>query len=89
MFKQKIKYQMRALCRKNATMQKRQVGTNICQIITPIMGLFVVHVLRQLGESNLNMVTNKALYIPIPYLLNIPYKPFAALGQFFNISDCN
>ncbi len=67
----------------------RQVGTNICQILTPIIGLFVVHALRTLGESSLDMITEKALYIPIPYLFNIPYKPLQVLADYFDISDCN
>ena len=89
LFKLKIKYQIRGLFRKNATLQKRQVGTNICQILTPVIGLFVVHALRQLGESSLDMVTGRSLYIPIPYIFNIPYKPFSALTQQFSISDCD
>lgn len=83
-----MKYQKRALFRKNLTLQKRQVGTNICQILTPIIGLFVVHALRQLGESSIDMFTDRSLYIPIPYIFNIPYKPFQALSNHFNISDC-
>lgn len=79
---------MRALFRKNLTLQKRQMGTNICQVLTPIIGLMVVHALRTLGESSMDMFTNRSLYIPIPYLLNIPYKPFQALSSYFNISDC-
>ena len=65
------------------------MGTNICQILTPIIGLFVVHALRKLGESSLDMFTDRSLYIPIPYIFNIPYKPFQALASYFNISDCN
>lgn len=83
-----MKYQKRALFRKNLTLQGRQVGTNICQILTPIIGLFVVHMLRIQGESSLDMITDRALYIPIPYIFNIPYKPFQTLASYFNITDC-
>ena len=48
-----------------------------------------MHALRHLGESSLDMFTDRSLYIPIPYLFNIPYKPFQALSSYFNISDCN
>jgi hypothetical protein len=56
--------------------------------MTPIIGLFVVHALRQLGESSLDMLTDRSLYIPIPYIFNIPYKPFHTLQDYFKISDC-
>jgi hypothetical protein len=35
------------------------------------------------------MVANAAIYLPIPYFMNIPYKPFAALSAIFNVTDCN
>lgn len=47
-----------------------------------------MHALRKLGESSMDMFTDRSLYIPIPYIFNIPYKPFQALSNYFNISDC-
>lgn len=35
------------------------------------------------------MIASSSFYIPIPFIFNIPYKPFSALGMFFNITDCN
>jgi hypothetical protein len=45
--------------------------------------------MREIGGSNLKMIANASLYVPIPYIFNIPYKPFSALGSMFNITDCN
>lgn len=71
----KLKYQKRALCRKNLTLQGRQKLTNVCQILTPITGLFVVQSLKNLGENSMRAVLDKTLYIPVPFLFNVPYMP--------------
>ena len=34
-------------------------------------------------------VLDKTLYIPVPYLFNVPYMPLQSLVSYFNISDCN
>lgn len=44
-FEKKVHYQQRALFRKNVTLQTRQVCTNICQVITPILGLLILKML--------------------------------------------
>ena len=85
----KLKYQKRALCRKNLTLQGRQKLTNVCQILTPITGLFVVQSLKNLGESSMRAVLDKTLYIPVPFLFNVPYMPLQSLVSYFNISDCD
>ena len=67
----------------------RQVGTNICQAITPIIGLCVVYVFRYLGTTSLDLINGKSMYIPIPFIFNLPLKPFSTFNPYFNISDCN
>lgn len=63
--------------------------TTFCQVLAPIFGLLVIVGLKKLGSSNLQAILGKSLYIPIPFVFNIPYKPFSTLGQYFNVSECN
>lgn len=39
-------YSFRALLRKNFSLQKRQKGTNCCQIVTPILVMFIMVILQ-------------------------------------------
>jgi hypothetical protein len=57
--------------------------------MTPIIGLAILAIMKYLGEASLGLINGKQLYVPIPFLLNVPLKPFAVLNTFFNITDCD
>lgn len=64
-------YPFRALIRKNFSLQKRQKGTNCCQIITPVFVMVILTILqliirKQLGSN----VEQKSLVRTIPLPLN-------------------
>ena len=63
--------------------------TNVCQILAPIFGLLLVYALKAMGSSNMEILSGRSLYLPVPFIFNIPYKPFSSLGQYFNISECH
>eukprot|EP00742_Colponemidia_sp_Colp-10_P012044 GILJ01013471.1.p1 GENE.GILJ01013471.1~~GILJ01013471.1.p1 ORF type:complete len:1008 (+),score=146.02 GILJ01013471.1:44-3067(+) len=44
-------YPIRALIRKNLTLQWQQRGTNICQIITPVICLYIIFILKTIAEN--------------------------------------
>jgi len=67
----------------------RQVGTNICQVLTPIFGLLVVVAMKEVGGSNLQYIGDLHIYVPIPQMFHLPYKPLSSLGKVFNVSECD
>ena len=87
-FNEKIKYQRRALILKSFTLQVRMLGTNICQMVTPILVLLIVLILKEVSKSNIDFMTEFSLYLPFPYLFHMPYEPMSAMGKVFNITDC-
>lgn len=87
-FQEKIKYQRRALMRKNLTLQMRMIGTNLCQIVTPILVLLIVLILKQVSKSNIEFMAEFSLYLPIPFFFHLPYEPLSNFGKVFNITEC-
>ena len=57
--------------------------------MVPILGLSVMIFLREAVVSNSEVFANTDVSIPIPFFYNIPLKPFASFGRFFNVTDCN
>jgi hypothetical protein len=45
----KFKYQRKALFRKTLSLQWRQKWTNVCQIISPILGMLIVVLFKEIG----------------------------------------
>jgi hypothetical protein len=80
---------MRAIFRKNLTLQSRQMCTNIAQIIVPILGLLLVCFVREVVLSNADVIANQKISIPIPFFYNLPLKPLAIFGAYFNATECD
>jgi len=53
--KQKKSHQLKALFLKSATLQSKQLGTNICQILTPIICLLFTYIIKVIASNNLNV----------------------------------
>ena len=80
--------QLKALLSKNISIQKRQIGTNIIQILTPIIGLLMIKLVNFLAIHNLDRFIQ--LYeISVPFFLNLPYGMLANKELPIRISDCN
>ena len=45
--------------------------------------------LREAVMSNQDVLTNQKIAIPIPFFYNLPLKPLAVFGAYFNVTDCN
>eukprot|EP00727_Mastigamoeba_balamuthi_P010047 m51a1_g5665 hypothetical protein (842) ;mRNA; r:913726-916709 len=60
-------YQFKALFLKNVSLQKRQKGTNACQIITPVAIILVTGILHVLITNLINdFINNDRNYDPVP-----------------------
>lgn len=69
-------YQIRALLRKSITLQLRQKGTNICQILTPILCLLLVYLMKEIAGSQLDKNQDIPVDLEtIPRILNPPLVP--------------
>lgn len=71
--KQKKSHQFKALFLKSATLQSKQLGTNICQILTPIICLLFTYLIKVIAEKNLN-ISQDQITFGIP--LNFPVMAF-------------
>jgi hypothetical protein len=49
------------------------LGTNLCQLVTPVIVLLIVLLLKQVSKSNIEFMAEFMLYLPIPFLFHIPY----------------
>jgi ABC-type multidrug transport system ATPase subunit len=80
--------QIRALVRKNASLQWKLKCTNCCQILTPLICLLFIVLIKQLAETQSGVVINYIM--PVPFLFNIPYKSLynAVPNDPINISEC-
>ena len=45
--------------------------------------------LRESVTANMDVFANLSVAVPVPAIYNIPLKPFASFGKFFNVTDCN
>jgi hypothetical protein len=86
-FNNKVSFQRRALFRKSISLQKRQVGTNVCQLLTPIISLVLIILLKKIAESNISKYIDQPIYSGLPYVFNIPLFSLGQLGVLFNISS--
>jgi hypothetical protein len=85
----KISYQRRALFRKSVSLQMRQIGTNVCQLLTPIISLVMIILLKGIAESNISKYIDTPIYSGLPYIFNIPLSSIGQLGVLFNITSCD
>jgi hypothetical protein len=65
------------------------LGTNLCQIITPVLVLFIVLILKEVSKSNIEFMAEFSLYLPVPFIFHIPYEPLSNFGKVFNITECD
>lgn len=69
--------QFKALFLKSTTLQLKQIGTNVCQILTPIICLLFTFVIQVIASANMEMETNN-FSKPIP----LGHVPKNILHQF-------
>lgn len=88
-FNNKVSFQRRALFRKSVSLQMRQIGTNVCQLLTPIISLVMIILLKSIAESNISKYIDAPIYSGLPYLFNVPLSSVGQLGLLFNITSCD
>jgi ABC-type multidrug transport system ATPase subunit len=85
-------YQIRALFRKNATLQMRQKATNICQALTPILCLLLIWLIKGLAEDQLEDNEDDPVELAaVPRFMNSPILPSFVLYNLvdgLSISNC-
>lgn len=86
-FTSKVSFQKRALFRKSISLQLRQIGTNICQLCTPIISLVMIILLKGIAESNISKYIDTPIYSGLPYIFNVPLSSIGQLGVLFNITS--
>ena len=64
--------QLRAIFFKTASLQSKQIGTNICQILTPIICLLFTFLIKTIVQANLHMDDQYFQTIPIPLNVQLP-----------------
>lgn len=64
------------------------LGTNICQMITPILVLLIVLILKEVSKSNIDFMAEFSLYLPMPYLFHAPYNTLSMFGKVLNLNEC-
>ncbi|CAD8183724.1 unnamed protein product [Paramecium octaurelia] len=65
----KKSYQFRALFYKNAALQSRQIGTNLCQMFTPLLCLGFVYLIQEVAFDQFKGAN---FSLDFPYLFNVP-----------------
>lgn len=59
------------------------------QLSLPVFGLLVIMLMREGVLANSQFLANTVIQLPIPFFYNIPLKPFASFGIFFNVTECD
>lgn len=75
---QRNSYQLKSLFYKNVQLQTREISTNVCQIVTPLICLGFVYLIKELAFDKFNGSTFK---LDFPYLFNVPslYNSYPSL----------
>ncbi|CAI2381584.1 unnamed protein product [Moneuplotes crassus] len=84
----KVSYQRRALFRKSVSLQFRQMGTNLCQLVTPIVSLLLIILLKNIADDNISEYVSAPIYDDIPYVLNFPIAPIGEMGLGLTLTSC-
>ncbi|KAL4456247.1 hypothetical protein ABPG74_014208 [Tetrahymena malaccensis] len=66
--KKKTAYQFRALFYKSISLQSKQIGTNLCQIFTPLICLIFVFLIKKLAENQFGTTFS----LDYPFIFNLP-----------------
>ncbi|KAH3757745.1 ABC transporter [Pelomyxa schiedti] len=78
----------RALVLKNASLQLRQKGTNICQIITPIFVLLTMLLIQLILQSQLGSNASSEIYMKTaPFPLNTDLSHIGSLREIHSDHD--
>ena len=86
----KFKYQRKALFRKTFSLQWRQKWTNVCQLTSPIMGMLIVVLFKEIGFKVLQNYADRPVFIPFPQLFGLNMKSLASLSNgLLQISTCD
>ena len=60
--------QFKALFLKNARLQSKQIGTNLCQILTPVLCIFFTYLMKTLAEDGVPVGAKfDPLYYPFKF----------------------
>lgn len=57
--------------------------------MTPVVGLLIVMIVKQVGAMLMNGNVDKTLYIPFPVVFSLDYKTLAGNLGFFNVTTCD
>jgi hypothetical protein len=57
--------------------------------MAPVIGLFIVMLVKDLGGMLMEGTVDKIIYVPFPYIYNLDYKTIASTVGFFNVSTCD
>lgn len=68
-----------ALLKKNLSLQKRQIGTNVCQIATPLLVMLILFILQLVIRSELGDKLQKATAVRT--VRETLILPFTATGS--------
>ena len=83
-------HQIRALLRKSVTLQLRQKGTNVCQILTPILCLVLVYLMKEIAGTQLENRENDPVDLETtPRILNPPLVPNYVLYNMIGLDADN
>lgn len=75
---------LRALFRKNLTLQKRQTCTNACQILTPVIVVVIMLILELIIKGQIGNQDIKVPFPGAPFPMNSPYSFGDFLDLMFN-----
>lgn len=57
--------------------------------MAPVLGLFIVLLVKDLGGIVMEGTIDKLIYAPFPYVYNLDYDTIAGTIGFFNVSSCD
>jgi len=80
-FNKKASYQMKGLFDKNLSLQLRAKGTNLMQVMTPLVGLLLVFMVSFVGEKDAQAMFDQQIFSPLPYFFGLNYKPLTNFVQ--------
>jgi len=73
------KNQFMALIKKSVALQAKQKGTNICQVLTPIICLLFVWLIKSIMSGQLTQ--KYSFQLPFPFMFNVPYNSVYGKGN--------
>lgn len=66
------------------------MGTNILQIMTPVLALTLLFVIGLVGTEDVKSMFETTIYITVPQVFGMNYKPIAnLLLDYINVDNCD